>query len=327
MNDTNGSSPVPRSPRFPDDLLYQAARLYYLQDATQAQIAATLGTSRPTVSRLLTEARARGIVRIDVRDPQADDTRDLEAALVDALGLDRCWVTSNAHGLPGGAVLAPAVGEALLEADLRRGDALLVSSGATVYDVSLQSLPPLPGVVMVPTVGGQDEPEAYYQTNEITRQLAVKCGAQSLSLYAPALPGPELYDPLLSERSVAQVVRAWSQARCALLGIGGPPALRTSVPSVFPTGRSFLRRAVGDICARPFDAEGLPVEFPGSERLVAMRLEALCHVPSTIGIAVGVAKAPTILVAARAGYVNRLVTDRDTALALLDASGATARPA
>ena len=38
--------------RFSVELMRAAAVLYYLEDATQARIAAQLGTSRPTVSRL-----------------------------------------------------------------------------------------------------------------------------------------------------------------------------------------------------------------------------------------------------------------------------------
>lgn len=308
-----------RAQRFPDDLLVRAATLYYLQDATQAQVAQALGTSRPTVSRLLAEARARGIVHIEVRDPGSGDDATLQEHLTQQLGLVRSWVTPPNGSRASGPILAPAVGEALRDADLRRGDAVLVSSGATIYAVAQQSLPALPGVIMAPTVGGQDEPEAYYQTNEITRQFAAKCQAQPMFLYAPAMPGPELHDFLTSDPSVTPVLHLWRRARCAILGIGGPPRTRTSLPSVMPTDSEFLRVAVGDVASRPFDSEGRPLEFDGSERLVAIQLEALRHIPSTIAIAVGREKVGSILAAARAGYINRLVTDRDTAAALLAA--------
>lgn len=308
--------------RFADDLLVRAATLYYLQDATQAQVAAALGTSRPTVSRLLAEARARGIVHIEVRDPGSTDDAELQHRLAETLGLVRAWITSASGPQPSGAVLAPAVTEALRDAGLRRGDAVLISSGATIYAVAQQNLPALPGVVMAPTVGGQDEPEAYYQTNEITRQFAAKCQAQPMFLYAPAMPGPELHDHLVADPSVTPVLQLWRRARCAVLGIGGPPATRTSLPSVLPTDPEFLRVAAGDVASRPFDAAGQPLEFPGSDRLVAIELAALRHIPSTIGVAVGREKVRSILGSARAGYINRLVTDRDTAQALLDASDA-----
>src|SRR5258708_999349 len=55
---------------FSPSVLYAAAKMYYTEDATQAEVAAQLGTSRTTVSRLLAEAKRQGIVRIEVVPPQ-----------------------------------------------------------------------------------------------------------------------------------------------------------------------------------------------------------------------------------------------------------------
>ena len=51
-----------------DDLqtLLQVSRLYYEEHLTQAEIARTIGYSRPTVSRLLARAQQRGIVRVTI---------------------------------------------------------------------------------------------------------------------------------------------------------------------------------------------------------------------------------------------------------------------
>ena len=57
---------------FAPSLLYTASKLYYEEDATQAEIAVKLHTSRATVSRLLSEARRQGIVRIEVIAPGHD---------------------------------------------------------------------------------------------------------------------------------------------------------------------------------------------------------------------------------------------------------------
>ena len=72
---------------FPASLLYAAAKLYYTEDATQADVAAQLGTSRATVSRLLAEAKRRGIVRIEVVPPTEVATGDLADRLTRALSL------------------------------------------------------------------------------------------------------------------------------------------------------------------------------------------------------------------------------------------------
>ena len=62
--------------RFPQELMYAAAAQYYLDDATQADIAKRLGVSRATVSRLLTEARRQGMVEIRVHRPNKEFRQD-----------------------------------------------------------------------------------------------------------------------------------------------------------------------------------------------------------------------------------------------------------
>lgn len=320
-DDTTGAAS-----RFPPQLLYRAARLYYLEDATQAEVAMALGTSRPTVSRLLSDARATGIVHIEVRDPDAIDTADLAERLARAVGLKKVWVTASATGVSIGKVLAPALAEALRNAELRAGDAVLVSSGATVHAVAQEELTPLPGVLLAPTVGGRDEPEEYYQTNEITRRMAVRANGNPVLLHAPAMPGPALHDLLMQDESIQRVTTLWHTARAAILGIGAPTVTRTSLPSMLPRDSEQLGRAVGDICARPYDAAGEPIAFPGSERAVAMQLADLRRVPHAIGLAVGADKVGGILVAARTGYINELITDIPTARLLLDAAEAPVEP-
>ena len=312
----------PAAGRFPPELLYRAARLYYLEDATQAQVASALGTSRPTVSRLLAEARATGIVHIEVREPTSVSTADLEHQLTEALGLRRAHVMPSVSGGALGPALGPGVAAALQSAGLEAGDALLVSSGASIYAVAQQPLPALPGVLLAPTVGGVDEPEAYYQTNEITRSLAVKVHGSPVLLYAPAMPSPVLHPVLLEDSLTQRVTSLWRTAKAALLGVGAPPRTRSSLPSFLPKDLPALDGAIGDICARPFDLQGRPIAFPGSERLIAMELRDLRRIPHAIGLAVGAAKVPGIRVAAQAGFINTLVTDTPTAQLLIAAAEA-----
>ncbi len=73
---------------FAPTLLYAAAKMYYEEDATQAEIAVKLATSRATVSRLLAEARRQGIVRIEVVAPEHGGTADLARKVASVLGSD-----------------------------------------------------------------------------------------------------------------------------------------------------------------------------------------------------------------------------------------------
>jgi DNA-binding transcriptional regulator LsrR (DeoR family) len=324
LTGADGTSSDAEAGHFQASLLYTAAKLYYTEEVTQAEVAAQLGTSRATVSRLLAEAKRQGIVRIDVVPPAEASTSDLADRLARALVLTTVYLSPPLPN-PGagrstvdvmGRALAPAVGRALAGAGLLPGDVLLVSSGRTVYEVAQFDLPPLPGVLVAPTVGGNDQPDEWYQTNEITRLVANRVGGRANYLFAPALPGPDLYPSLLNDPSIQRVLHLWPRARCALMGVGAPPLMRSDIPQFVPTGSTSLRAAVGDVCSRFYDRDGNAVPFEGSERLIAVELEALCHIPVSIGVAVGKDKVESIIAGARGGYFNHLVTDPATATAL-----------
>ena len=304
--------------RFSPQLMHAAASLYYVQEATQSEVADRLGTSRATVSRLLAEARRLGIVRIEVIEPRETADSTLADRTAQSLNIDVVHLSAFMTNAPIGASLAPALSTALNGVGLVAGDVLLVSSGRTVYEAAQAELPQLPGVLVVPTTGGQDEPEPWYQTNEITRQIAQRVSGTPVFLYAPALPGPDLYDILINEPSIRRVLELWENARCAVLGLGAPLLLRESIPRFVPTDAVSLRAAVGDICSRFYDRDGATVPFPGLERLVATPVEMLKRIPVSVAVAVGYTKVPGIVAGARGGYFNHLVTDAPTAAAILD---------
>jgi DNA-binding transcriptional regulator LsrR (DeoR family) len=314
------AAPAPSS-RFSKALMHSAAALYYLEEVTQAEVAARLGVSRATVSRLLSEARREGIVRIEVVAPVDEDLEDLARRTAAALGLDAVHLAALPIRGAVGTALAPALSIPLRRMGLSPGDVMLVSSGRTVYEAAQGELPRLDGVVLAPMIGGQDEPEPWYATNEITRQVAVKVGGTPTFLYAPALPGPGLYERLLEDPSTQRVLEMWRSARCAVVGVGAPPATRTSLPRFAADSAGTLREAVGDVCSRFYDREGRAVAFAGSERLLATELELLREIPDCIALAAGSVKVAGIVVGAAAGYFNQLVTDASTASALLDAVG------
>lgn len=294
--------------------------MYYLEDVNQAEIASRLGTSRPTVSRLLSEARRRGIVHIEVIAPPEIREVGLADRVAEALGLGRVLLTPAVAPGWGGAALAPAVSNALRTTALSVGDVLLVGSGRTVYEIAEAELPPLPGVIVAPTIGGHDEPDGWYQPNEIVRRFANKVGGVAQFLFAPAMPSPSLYESLRQDPGTARVLEAWKTARCVLMGVGAPPLSRSSLPR-FVERNSLLGAAVGDVVSRFYDRDGVPVTWTGSDFLVALPLQDLVGIPVRIAVAYGEGKVAALLAGARAGYFNQLVSDIPTGAALLEAAG------
>lgn len=305
-------------PNFTNDLLYRAANLYYNENATQAKVGSQLGLSRATVSRMLSEARARRIVRIEVIRPERLDIDELAEAVRDALNLKRVWLAPSSQSEPLGAAMARQLRLALREVDLRAGDGVLISPGRTIWEIAHHPMPPLTGVILAPTAGGVDEPEPYYQTNEITRLFAEATGGVPWFLYAPALPGRALYEILAREPTIHRVFDLWKHARVALLGVGAPLAVRTSHPSVLPKFLPAMSAAIGDICLRPFNREGVAIDFPGSENLVSMQFHDIHRLEWSVAIAHGVMKTESLIAGALGHHFNSLITEADTATAILD---------
>src|SRR5699024_5380575 len=79
-------------------VVLHAAQLYYRDELNQDSVAEQLGISRATVSRLLSEARRQGIVRIEVVAPHQADDDELARQVASRLGLQQVWV---ARGVPG----------------------------------------------------------------------------------------------------------------------------------------------------------------------------------------------------------------------------------
>ncbi|OYO11085.1 DNA-binding transcriptional regulator [Enemella evansiae] len=298
---------------------YRAARMYYLEDATQAQIAARLNVSRPTVSRLIAEARRAGLVRIEVVPPNATESSELADRLAESLGLQGVRLAPRIRAGHAGHDLRPAVAAVLEELAMTPGEVLLVASGETTYEVSQGPLPPLPGVLLAPTVGGVSEPEAHFQTNEITRAIAQRTGAIPRLLFAPAVPSPALYRTLLEDPDFRATTALWDRARVALVGVGAAPLARGSISAHVPLGSASIRSAAGDVCLNFVDHEGAPVEFEGSDRMIRISPEQLRRIDACIAIAAGENKVRSIRACARAGLFNRLITDVPTAEALLAA--------
>lgn len=290
--------------------------MYYLEDATQIEVAQALGVSRPQVSRLLSEGRRLGIVDIRVHDPAAAAGTNLAERLRDALAVQQVWLAPFT-----GTSLGPSLSEpfstALRSAGLMPGDTLLVSSGRTIFELSRSSLPHFPGVDIVPTVGGQAEPEPWYQTNEIARSFAQQIGGRPHFLFAQALPSVAVRASLQEDPSFREVLELWDGAKAAIVGIGAPPSVRSSISTFIPRGQGDLRSAVGDICLNFFAPDGSELHFPGDERMVRTSPELLRRIPFMLGAAVGEEKVHSIIAGARARLFNRLVTDAATAELIL----------
>ena len=308
----------------PDEVepMVTAAVMYYQAHRSQAQIARHLGVSRPTVSRLLARARQLGIVRIEIVPPTADP--GLGKDLQERLGLRGVHIAAGLADPDDPApVLAGRLNDALAGIGLQPGDVLVVGWGRAIYSLGRYELAPLPGVVVVPALGGGAEDRPWFQANEITRRWAVTLHGTPRYLHAPAFVSSALKRSLDHEEGVHSTLDLWDRAKVALLGIGAYPKPDSSLVAVgVADGDPAIADATGDVGGRVFT--GSAYATPPDPKVVVRVItpDRIRRIPHVVGISVGADKARAIIGAARARLVNTLVIDAGTArqvAALLDA--------
>jgi DNA-binding transcriptional regulator LsrR (DeoR family) len=298
--------------------VYAAARLYFVDQRSQAEIARRLGLSQPTVSRLLRQARDEGIVHIEIRTAAWDPA--LAERLEAALGVRRVVVAPSGPAAdPRATLIGPALDE-LAALGLGRDNVLALGWGSTVSDIVDARLPPLAGVSIVPTVGGLNEKDRSFHANEIVRRAADHSGAIAHLLYAPAVPSAALRRSLAGDRTIAHLLSLWDKLDAALVGIGAPSAAAHGHGPAHvrtPEALAALATAAGDISSRYFDLQGRPIPYPHEDRVLAVTREQLRRAGTVIAVAAGESKAGAIVGVARSGLIDVLVIDASAAAAAL----------
>ena len=308
-------------------MLLEVARLYHLEGRSQAEVAALVGTGRSTVSRMLDEARRRGIVEIRLHDPSGRDGVR-EASLRERFGLTDVRVAARRDG-PRLARVGALAATLLLErlADARtvgvswgRAVQATVDAVRTDHEHDLTVLPLLGGTTTLGPDLGHD-----VSGQELVRRLAGRLGASYRLLHAPATLGSSVAAPCPArgarDRPDPPVAR---DVDVALVGVGTPDegssAAVVAGAALTPhEARDFwARQPVGDLAGRFFDGDGRPVTGPLDDRVMAVGLDDLTRVPLVIGVAAGRAKAAAVLGAFAGGRLDALVCDDSLARALED---------
>lgn len=308
------------------DDMYRAATRYYVQGETMETIARDLGVSRSTVSRLLSQAREEGLVRISI----ADD-RGAHSPLADRL---RRTFGVRVHLVPGRATapLATRMDQVAQRAALLLSEVVTdqqvigVAWGVTIAAVS-RHLPrrPLVDTTIVQINGGANpRTTGVPYIGDILASIG-----HAFDSEVTLFPVPAFFDYVASkeamwrERSVRYVLELQRRLDVAIFGVG---SLSGSVPShVYAAGyldhtervELIADGVVGDICTVLLREDGSYADIAANERATGLTPAELARVPRRICVASDPLRARAILAALRAGVATDLVTDEQTARAVL----------
>ncbi|MCT1443449.1 sugar-binding transcriptional regulator [Corynebacterium glucuronolyticum] len=309
------------------ELLLQVARLYYVDNLTQQEIAREIGYSRSTVSRLLEFARESGVVRISIAHPLERQIY-LEKAVSKHLPVEFIRVTNSGTENPINSVGKTAA-EVLVEMS-KNAKVLAVGNGRTVA-ATASAMPQVHRsdctvVQMLGSIPGGGRLEFGRDSPTICNQIAHRFGAFSARMSVPLfVASPELQKGLLREERVATTLTLASRADLAIVGVANVDLVPGKANSLTPFLNSeFLeivrqKGAVGHILDQLYDKDGNEIKTPFSEKTIALSLASLRGIPIRIGVACGQEKTHAIISAINGRLINALITDENTARSILDA--------
>lgn len=304
------------------EFLGQVASWYYEDDLDQSEIARRIGKSRSMVSRLLREARDRGLVEFHVRFPLRTDTA-LENDLRDTLRLGEVRVLS-ADELPYEAMMRRLgrLGARVLQARLRSGINVTVGWGAALYH-TVRAMPEirLDGVMVLQAMGSVGDGDPGVDGADLARTLASKINADYRTLAAPLLVDvEEVAASLKADRTNAATIAMAAEADVVVTGIGTIDSDLSGLvrAGYFTDGQLSRLRSlgvVGDLMGYLLDRNGNILDIPENGRVVALFPGQITG--TTIAVAGGAPKAAAIRAVAVGGYLDVLVTDSSAARAIL----------
>jgi deoxyribonucleoside regulator len=300
---------------YSDEQLRLAARLYYLDGLAQCEVARFVKVSQAKVSRLLAEARNRGIVRITVAEYEPRD-QALEGALRSKFGFDAVAIIKTAEGATDEDARRTVghFGAPFVAALLPPESVVAIAGGRSVREL-VHHLPEDKDrhLTVVQAMGSIDSNVGPEDALELARVLARRSGGRLMTLNSPAFVSDrKTRDAFLSLPQIRSIHQRLAEARVALVGVG---TLNNSVFAargvLTPRDMDDLARrgAVGEICGRFYDKHGRECDSPWRDHALSIELEQLRRIPQVIGIVAGGDRAAAITAAVRGKLLKGLVAD------------------
>jgi DNA-binding transcriptional regulator LsrR (DeoR family) len=298
--------------------LVEISRLYYEEGLTQAEIAKKLDISRPAVSKLLSEARIRGIVKIEIKSPLESNENLLKTL-------------SQQFNLEGGLIVQTGSAEASLKRRLLISQAVQyvekqiheaasiglgwgLDAGSIVDELASKPQSGRSNGTVCPVIGTAPNASKWFQTNELVRIFSNKTGYTPFYLPAPAFPvsiaNKRLFEQTNEYRTVSSL---WDKLDMVLLGIGTYPSVPDQATAARFGDKLKKEGAVGMMATYYFDRNGNFIESQ-NDIVIRIPLALLRKTRIVLVIGSGPEKMHAIVGALKTGIVTHLITDEETAL-------------
>lgn len=300
-----------------EELLARIGQAYYLDNLSKVEIATEHSISRFQVARLLDEARAAGIVHIEIRRPGNQVSIDAQV-LAAALGIDRVVVVKTLEDdFQQRDLQAHAVAGELM-AEARAGMSVGISWSRTL-DLAARHVTELPKCNIVQLAGALPVPGGGNPL-ELVQRLGRMGGGRTWPMWAPlVVDSAATASGLRRQPEIADAMRMGDSLDLAVVAIGAwAPNLSTVWNRVDNAVRQdgIAKGAVAECSGRLIATDGSAVSAELDARILSVTIKQLQRTPKVIAVAQGEARADAVRACLAAGIVNTLVMDESLARAL-----------
>jgi len=305
-------------------LMVKVCEMYYDQDIHQKAIAKSLGISRPTVSRLLKNAKALGIVEINIKTLEGTQFIPLERQVKKQFGLNEVLIVETCQDPEAQKKLVGEAAAQYLMTIFKDNDIVGISMGSTLRCIPEYLKPKTAkNLSFIPLIGGMGYLKRELHSNYLVEEFAKNTEGAFVLIYAPArVSEKNLRDKLLKEDSIAGMFNMINRMRVAVVGIGVPNDQSAIMATGFYNSEEMKKmqqkNVAGDICMQFFDEHGNTDPFESDNNVVGIEIKRLRNIPHTVGVACGIEKCEAIIGAIQGSYINTLITDEACAKKMIE---------
>ena len=297
------------------ELIYNIAKLHYIDKISQKKLADMYKVSTATISRFINEAEDLNIVDIKVHDVVGANRKiedgvkakyDLKKVIISSIPSDDENLLKKVIGKSAASLITN-----ILEDNIRVG----IAWGTSIYEMlKFLKYKHFQNIKVVDLIGNVGKIYYDISSSSLAVKFAKNFNAENYSLNSLAIvEKKETKDFLTREDEIKEVLDMTKDLDIAIISIGTTDIKQRIIMNL-KFGRDIIieaknNGAVGNICLRFFDSKGNEVKTSFCDRMIGINFNDYKKINTKVCISGGLKKFSAIRAALRNNLVDILITD------------------